>query len=169
MKLSKRFVLIIAAMAVLVTSFCIARGVIAAQAEEATTRAWVMCKPGDWVNVREWGSRSAVSLGRLEAGDDFRVTGRTRDGWAEAEVSLEESTGWIFAGYIVFEEPVCWGGKAFPIASNGRVACRKHIGGDRVAWVVDGSTVQVFYAADGWAVTNRGWIRSEFIDWGAAD
>lgn len=169
MKLRKRIVATIAAMAALVTSFCIARGVIAEQAAEVTTRAWVMCRPGDWVNVREWGSRSAASLGRLEAGDDFRVTGRTRDGWAEAEVSLEESTGWIYAGYIVFEEPVCWGGKAFPIRSNGRVACRKHIGGDRIAWVVDGSTVQVFYAADGWAVTNRGWIRSEFIDWGAQE
>ena len=157
---------------ILTAAFCVTSAVLRARAESMTVQAWILCKPAmngkpaDYIHVRETPSRKADSIGRLECGDPIRVTGKTKDGWAEVEISLEESTGWVFAPYIVFEEPEHYGGREFSILTNGRVACRKYPGGDRVGWVTDGTKVKVYAVADGWSITNRGFIMSEYIDFG---
>ena len=137
-----------------------------ADADNDTLTCWVMCKPGDYIHIREWPGRNAVVLGRLECGDSFETTGRTKDGWAEVACSLEDTRGWIYSGYLVFEEPVQLGeyGKTCTISANGRVACRKWADGPRRAWTVNGSTVKVYAYASDWALTSKGWIRTEYID-----
>jgi hypothetical protein len=55
-------------------------------------------------------------------------------------------------------------GKTCTISANGRVACRKWADGPRRAWTVNGSTVKVYAYASDWALTSKGWIRTEYID-----
>lgn len=135
------------------------------KAEAEGTEAWIMCQPGDWVHARTSPSRKGGSLGRLETGDMIHINGRSRDGYMRAvQLSLEESEGWIFGGYIVTEKPADKGGAWYRVKSSGRVAARKYIEGPRRCWVVDGSMVQVWYTADGWAVTSKGYIKTEFLE-----
>ena len=53
-----------------------------------------------------------------------------------------------------------------PVAKK-QVACRRWIGGPQVEghpWIRNGETCQVFVMADGWAVTSRGYIKSEWLE-----
>jgi len=138
-----------------------------AGAEDCLSTAYVMCKPGEghYVNVRATPSTNGAEIGRLESGDWFRTDGESRNGWIRC-YGVGECAGWIYSGFVVTEEPrtimenyVC--------TSNGRVACRRWIGGPQVdgaKWIKNGSTVTVFYIADDWACTSRGYIRAEFLE-----
>ena len=140
---------------------------ITAEADAGTSTAWILCQPGDWVNVRRRASTRSESLGRLETGDTVRITGKTKDGFAHALVSLEEAEGWVFGGYLVFDEPVPMDGRTATVRSSGRVACRKCVEGGRRCWVNDGDQVSVFYRTAEWCVTNKGFIKTEYLEVGA--
>lgn len=138
----------------------------AARAEAQTITCWILCKPGSQVNARRTPDKRGDIVGFLEAGDDFRTTGETRNGFVRAIGIGEYGEAWIYCGYVVTEKPsevyenhVC--------VSNRRVACRRWVDGPKVQgspWITNGSTVTVFLVADGWACTSRGYIRSEFLE-----
>ena len=143
-----------------------------ARAEETTElQCWVMCrptigdKPGDYVNLRLWASKDTSTCGFLEAGDTFHTDGKTRNGFVHV-LDRGDADCWIFAGYVVFEEPklilenyVC--------VSRGRVAIRKWIDGPQNGahpWLRTGSEVFVYYIAGDWAYTSKGFIQSQYLE-----
>ena len=135
-----------------------------ARAEDKLTEAWVLCQPDSWVNIRESASSRGTYAGRLLSGDRIWVDGRTKNGFAHCDnMSNEAGEGWVHAGFIVFEEPAEVE-KVCRIQSNGRVACRRTIDGVRRCWIVNGSEVYVYKIAGEWAVTNKGFIQSKYID-----
>ena len=147
----------------LALSYSITTGILTAQAEDQTTKAWIICQPKDYVNARlAPGTRSEI-VGRFDAGDVIWVTGRTKNGFAEIDASLEVDRAWVHAGYIVFDEPEYQGGETFTVQANGRVAARKRIAGDRRCWLEDGSKVRVWWLSDEWAVTDKGFVKAEFL------
>jgi len=166
MKLTKNMKRIIAA------ALLLALGAIAfsletvrniAAADEQTVEAWIMCGPDDYVHCRRMAGKNGEIIGRLETGYRLQLDGKTKKGWAHCtDLGLEMTDGWVYSGYIVFAEPV-WYDRELMINAPGRVACRKCIDGDRTGWVIDGSFVHVFWAADGWAVTDRGYIQTRYI------
>lgn len=132
--------------------------------ERDTVTAWVICQPGDYVNARARPTTKSESIGRLETGDAVELDGETKDGFAHSDpIHMENGDGWIHAGYLVFDEPEWKAGALYRVDANGRVACRKYIDGPRRCWVVDGSHVQVFWLTAEWAVTNKGFIRTEYL------
>ena len=74
----------------------------------------------------------------------------------------EEETGWISQRYIVYDEPHPMDA-VMVITSEGRVACRKWIGGKIIRWMQDGERVHVFCMSNEWAVTEYGFIRCEYL------
>ena len=162
MKLTRKILALLAAFA-LIASVIFASGI--SWAEDGTTTMWILCQPGDYVHARSGPSTRRESLGRLVTGDHVEVDGQTKDGFAHvARLCLEEDVGWIYAGYLIEEEPKDAKGMVYTISANGRVACRKYIDGPRRCWVVDGSQVKVYGYTSQWAVTNKGFIRTEFVD-----
>ena len=167
MKLTKRLKLIVLA-AVMISLSAVAMGIrdsqIRAWAEDYTTECWILCAPGSYVNCRPTPSKRGESIGRMETGYRLEVDGRTKDGYAHVVgLGLEQTEGWVSVNYIVFVEPR-WVDADTAVISNGRVACRKYQDGPRTGWVVNGSTAHVYWVADGWAVTNKGWIRTEYLE-----
>lgn len=130
----------------------------------ADLQVWVICQPGDEVNVRARATRKSESLGRLTTGDAVLFDGTTRDGFCRVKVPLEEPEGWIHAGYLSTEKPVDMGGALYEVRASGRVAARKYIHGPRRCWVVDGSLVNVYWMAGEWAVTSKGFIQAEYLE-----
>ena len=153
--------------ALLVIVFCMGYGLTrAAQGEAGTAEAWVICKPGDFVNARETATKKGMLAGRLEPGDRFETDGETRNNFMHIiESSFEAEEAWVHAGYVVDEEPERINRECV-IAAEGRVACRKYIDGPRRAWARPGTTVTVYWWTSQWCVTNKGFIRSEYIDTG---
>ena len=137
-------------------------------AEEKPLTCWVMCKPGSYVSVRRSPQKNAMTVGRLDPCDKFETDGKTKNGYLHA-IGIDVADGgegWIHSGYVVTEEPEA-AFEQYYCSSLSRVACRRWISGPRVenyGWIVNGSTVQVFYRTEEWSCTNRGYIKSEFLE-----
>lgn len=139
-------------------------GLLAAgAAEEMDERetVWVLCNPKSFVNLREHPSGRSCVAGRAECGDAFITDGVKEKGFLHVIASVEAGDCWISERYIVYEEPQRIG-ETRVIESTGRVASRAYIGGRRNRWLRNGDEVKVYWMAE-WAVTNKGFIRSEFI------
>ena len=156
----RKIIPFVLACVVLFTSvFMLWQNHLAASAEDSFVTCWVMCKPGSRVNVRR--TPGGAEIGYLECGDWFET-----DGWIRCYGIGEYGEGWVWCGYVATEEPEQIG-RQYRVASNGRVIIRKWMNGPKVdgkGYLVNGSTVQVFAMADGWAVTNRGYIMEEYLE-----
>ena len=138
-------------------------GVSGAKAEEAY-RAYVICQPGDYVNARINPSTRSNSIGRYESGDSFWTDGKKRNGFLHVvNATLESSEAWIYAGYVCYETPQYINQKA-TVVSNGRLAARKTIDGKVRCWLKNGNEVTVYWMTDDWCVTNRGFIRTQYLE-----
>jgi hypothetical protein len=137
-------------------------------AEDYTSDAWIICKPGDYVNVREKPAKNGEIIGRFDCGDKFRTDWEVKNGFVHVFVSLEETEGWIHEGYVSAWEPEWKNGETATIIGDGRVACRRWQDGPRIdgraGWVQPGTQIQVFYWTPEWCVTNRGYIRTEYLE-----
>ena len=159
----KAMYIILAVVAVIV--FALAWWTISDAEEDGMVKCWILCKPGSQVNVRRVPTKNGMEVGRLECGDWFMTDGSSADGWIRCYGIGEYGEGWVYSGYVVTEEPVKVYERYTCIAKS-RVACRKWIGGPQTSlpWLKNGSDVDVFCMADGWAVTSRGYIRSEWLE-----
>ena len=163
------WILVIACAALFIAVFPAVRRATEAKADGQLTTCWVMCRPGDYVNVRVSASRKSRQAGYLECGDSFLTDGYSRNGFIRVYSVGEGSEAWIYSGYVVTEKPEKIGATYVCVAKK-RVACRKWIGGPQVEgrpWLRNGETCQVFLMADGWAVTSRGYIKSEWLEMSA--
>ena len=155
------------ALRVILVAVIIAAGVIlTARAEDG--QRWVLCKPGDHVNLRmepRKGNGSAI-VGWLECGDSFQTDGTKKDGWLRV-LDRGDCECWIYSGYVVTEEPEAVNENYVCVARKW-VACRRWVDGPQIkgklGWLHNGSNVSVFYIAGEWAVTSRGYIRAEWLE-----
>ena len=159
----KGFVTIIGVLAVVIMA--LTGWAIGGAEENETVKCWILCKPGSQVNVRRTPSKKSEQVGYLEVGDWFRTNGESKNGYIRCYDIGEYGEGWIYSGYVVTEEPVQVYEQYVCVAKK-RVACRKWIGGPQTSmpWLKNGSDVSVFYIADGWAITSRGYIQSEWLE-----
>ena len=140
-------------------------GSLRAEAEARTITAWILCQPNDYVNARQAPGTRSECVGRLECGDVFEIDGREKNGFFHApDFPSENGEAWVYSGYIALEKPENADGKICTIRSSGRVACRKWIEGPRRCWVIDGSEVRVYSYTRNWAVTNKGFIQTQYIE-----
>ena len=155
----------IALRGIVVALIVLAVVLFAARAEETTIRCWVMCQPGDRVNLRMGPSKNSRSVGWLECGDGFQTDGESRNGWIRV-LDAGDCECWIYCGYVVTEEPEAVFENYVVVAKN-KLACRRWVDGPQVTgreWLKNGTSVQVFYTAEGWAVTNLGYMKTEWLE-----
>ena len=136
-----------------------------AGAEDSLAKCWILCKPGDYVNVRRTPSKNAMPVGSLECGDWFLTDGRSADGWIRCYGIGEYGEGWIWCGYVAETEPEIVM-ETYACVAPGRVACRKWMGGPKTSnpWMKNGSIVTVYAIAGEWACTARGFVRAEYLE-----
>ena len=159
---SRLLIAIIAALIILCSYLILTDIGLAEDYEEEYVKVWVLCQPDSWVNVREFAKKSSEEVAMGEAGDWFYSDMVKRRGFLHVFGSFEAGEGWISLGYVVFDEPEAINETCF-IESNGRVACRRSIGGDKRCWVYCDDDVIVYWASVEWSVTNKGFIKTEFI------
>ena len=125
------------------------------------TEGWVLCV--DYVNVRPFPNRKGEPLGRFESGDKVYLDGRKRNGFLHIIDTGLESDGWIYAGYIVYDEPIAVYQNA-TIVSKARLAARKCVNGKRSRWLKPLATVKVYWWSDEWSVTSCGYLKTKFLE-----
>ncbi|MBP5727102.1 MAG: hypothetical protein J6Y48_08530 [Clostridia bacterium] len=142
----------------------IAIGATVCHGEEPLATCYAMCKPGSRISVRMEPRKTAIETGFLECGDSFQTDGESVDGWIRC-IGIGEG-GWVYSGYVVTEKPQKIGEK-YECTANKQVACRKWMSGPQIEerpWMKRGQICEVFVMADGWAVTSRGYIKSEYLE-----
>ena len=161
----EKIVAAVALIALLIVA-TVAITVSACKGEDALVKCWVMCKPGNYVNVRRVPSKSGMEVGYLDAGDWFETDAVSADGFIRCYDIGEYGEGWVYCGYVVTEEPEVIN-ETYVCCAPKRVACRRWMNGPQVSgcpWLVNLSTVYVYYIADGWACTNQGYIKAEYLE-----
>lgn len=133
---------------------------------EEEIECWILCQPNSYVNARIFASGRSTIVGRLECGDKIYTDGVEKKGFLHCFANTESSDCWIHKGYIVFSEPHVPFIRDTQIISNGRVAARRTINGKRRCWLRDGQKIKVYMMSDEWAVTNKGFVKTEYIDQG---
>ena len=160
---TRRVLLILAAVIIAGGIFHAQYAWVSARADEQLATCWIMCKPGSYVTIRSTPGKNGQVNGYLDSGDSFQTDGESKDGWISC---CSGEGGWVYCGYVVTEKPQIVG-ERYICAAKKQVACRKWMGGPQIdgrPWLRNGEFVQVFLMADGWAITNRGYIRSEWLD-----
>lgn len=160
MKHYERMFLVLVLLAVTILVVWALLAVTEAKAEED---GYVICAPGDYVNIRGGPGRRSPVIGRYETGDRITLDGKRKNGYLHCVgLALEESEGWIHAGYVVRDKPE-WLDVGAEIISKGRLAARKNVDGRRMRWLKRGATVHVYWWSEAWCVTNCGYVRSEYL------
>lgn len=134
---------------------------------EEEIECWILCQPDSWVNARINPSKKSDTLGRLECGDRVFTDGKKKNGFIHVTgLRFEMGEGWVKTGYIVYDEPYKPEFYETEIKSNGRVQARKTVNGKRRCWLKNGQKIKVYMMTDEWAVTNKGYVKSKFINTG---
>lgn len=134
---------------------------IFAHADTITEEVWVLCEPKGTVNIRS--SPGGMVFGGTTCGAKMWTDNKQKAGFLHVlDLAAEQETGWISGRYIVYDEPHEVNA-VMVIDSDGRVACRKWIGGKVKGWLYDGDPVTVYWMSNTWAVTDKGYIMSEFL------
>lgn len=126
---------------------------------------WILCQPDSWVYARMNPKKKSMELGRLECGEMVLTDGITKNGFIHVyDLHFEMAEGWVSKGYIVYDEPFKPNNIEAQIKSNGRVQARKTINGKRRCWVKNGQSIEVYMMSKEWSVTNKGFIKTKFIE-----
>lgn len=129
---------------------------------DETFTAWIICQPGDFVNAREKPSRKSRECGFFEGGYPVTTDGVIRNGFLRC-YGFETGVAWVHTGYVVYDEPEQVEITAYSVA-RGRLAARKYIGGKRRCWIKVNEDLTVYWISDEWCVTNRGFVRTEYLE-----
>lgn len=121
---------------------------------------YVLCQPNSFVYVREFPKKGAEVAGRVELGWELETDGIRKNGFLL--VYGFEGEAWINAGFVT-EYPVTVFKAKTHIHSKGRVACRRSINGTRRQWLKNGSEVVIYAFADDWAITDKGFIQTQYL------
>ena len=128
---------------------------------------WILCQPDSFVYARTSPKKTSMELGRLECGDHVYTDGIIRHGFLHVYgLTFEMSEGWVHKGYVVYDEPYKPAVYETQIVSNGRVNARRTINGKRRCWLKDGESIKVYMVSDEWATTNKGFVKTKYIDLG---
>ena len=115
------------------------------------------------LNVRSNPSLGSHIYGRLFTGDAVQVV-KTYHEWCYLEgLYSEEGCGWISSKYIVNDPVTQMDNAPAVVHSNGRVAIRDSVDGKRISWANSGDVVYVYGTSDSWTVTNRGYIKTQYL------
>ena len=164
----KRIALSLFVLVLLFAVYHIALGRCEAETESKLITVWALCKPGEGnqVWVRSSPHKGNNIDGWVEVGDSFYTDGKNSNGFLHVYGAGDAGEGWIYSGYVSTEEPVEVNEQYVCVALK-RVACRRWISGpqaENYGWLANGSNVFVYWMTSTWAVTNKGFIQSEWLE-----
>ena len=124
---------------------------------------WVLCQPQSYVSLRCGAGKTKGYIGGASCGSKMLTDGKIKNGFLHVyDLHAEDSSGWISIRYIVYDEPIELM-EQMKIVSDGRVAARSWINGKIIKWLKNDDVITVYWASDEWSITNKGYIKSEFI------
>lgn len=123
---------------------------------------FILCDPKTPVNVRISPDNRATVVGRLDFGDYAESDGKQKNGFVHVFAG-DAGDGWIHSGYVVEDPPERVNARG-SVTANGRVMSRNRIDGKRKQWLEVGDEVRVYALSEEWAVTSKGYIKTQYLE-----
>ena len=123
---------------------------------------FIICNPNSYVCVRNSPKKGNNETGRFDCGDYVRSDGVKKNGYLHI-TEVMEGDGWIYAGNVVEDQPVIEKQK-MRVNSNSNVICRRSVNGKKVGILTNGDVVTVYARSEKWAVTDKGYIMTEYLE-----
>lgn len=131
--------------------------------EDDKTEIYVLCHPDSYVNVRSYPGRKGEVLGRLEVGYQLYTDNVIKNGYIHCvDMSLEDTEGWIYKGYIIYDEPVEINTDTNVLKN--KVIARKYVDGDKRCYVKKDDILTVYWSGYEWSITSKGYIRTDLLN-----
>lgn len=137
-----------------------------AEAEAEETKAYILCNPESYVNIRVIPNKNGIVSARYLCGDEVTLDGKKKGDWMHVVNAHGESPeGWVHRLYVcescvvVLDEEQ----KATTNAKNVRV--RNGVNGKILKRVKKGTEVRIMVISMDWCLTNKGYIKTECLDW----
>lgn len=131
---------------------------------EGEREVFIFCNPKTPVMIRETPKKGAPETGRLDFGDYVWTDGIKKNGFLHVLGVTEAGEGWIFSGYITEDQPEKLENARAYIAATGRVMSYRWINGRKNGWLNVCDEVKVFALSNEWAYTNKGYIRTKYLE-----
>lgn len=128
----------------------------------ADSLIFILCDPKTPVNVRRSPGKGTKITGQLDFGDWVETDGEEKNGFIHVYAG-DAGEGWIHSGYVVTDKPERVKARA-SVTATGRVKTYNRIGGKRSHWLDVGDEVKVLAMSEEWAVTNKGYIRTKYLE-----
>ncbi len=152
----KVFMTIVAVVVVIVCAILVA--IESAHGEDY----FILCRPGSKVNIRDRATKDSTVIAWIECGQRVHADGKEKNGFVHVtNLPAEETEGWIYAGYLVDEEPRIRTHRAE--VWEGDVIARSCVNGKALRKLKEGKTVTVYAMTNRWAVTNKGFIMCDWL------
>lgn len=144
---------------------CVLIAILACSAAFAEDeRVFIFCNPETSVNVRFKPKKGSEIVGRLEFGDWVETDGKKSNGFIHVYGIGEYGEGWIFAGYVVQDPPEKTEKVYASIGASGRVMSYRWVNGKKNGWLNVCDQVTILGMSDEWAITNKGYIRTKYLE-----
>lgn len=127
-------------------------------------RVFILCNPKTPVIVRKMPKKGSAEAGRLDFGDEVWTDGRKKNGYLHVIGITEGGDGWVFAGNTIQDKPERLTGARANVASTGRVMSYRWVKGKKRGWIDNGTQVTVYAVSEEWAVTNKGYIKTKYLE-----
>jgi hypothetical protein len=101
-------------------------------------------------------------VGRCDGGDEILTDGYVKNGFLRC-YGFESVEAWIFAGYVVYDKPE-WVNRIGYSVSKATLNVRRFIDGKVIHKLKNLAEVVVYWLSDEWCVTNKGFIKTKYLE-----
>lgn len=157
--------LIILVFWVLLTLALILIGLINPVTAEADRMGFVLCDPDSTVNLRFEPRKTGTAIAYLECGDALILDGKQKGEWLHV-VTGDENGAWVHKGYIVGIKVTI---DTFEAQAKTKVRTRNQVNGRLTGTVKKGQKVTVYAYSEECCFTNRGYIKTKYLEGVPAD
>ena len=123
---------------------------------------FIICNPKSYVCVRNTPKKGGREAGRFDCGDYIITDGIERNGFLHILGGFEGDS-WIYKGNVVPDQPIIEQ-QQMRSNSNRNVICRRCVKGKKVGMLKTGDTVTVYAMSEEWAVTDKGYVMTKFLE-----
>lgn len=127
-------------------------------------QVFVFCNPKTPVNIRKTPKKGGEVSGQLDFGDPVLTDGKKKNGFLHVYGVTEDGEGWIFAGYVIDDQPVRMERARATVSATGRVMTYRWVKGLKNGYVDLCTDVEVLAWSEDWAVTDHGYIRTKYLE-----
>ena len=126
---------------------------------------YVICHPKSFVWARSKPKYGAEKIAYFDVGDEVLTDGKKMGKWLHVFPTCEAGEGWLYMGYVVYDEPIVYKDGMEATTTHKNVLARRNIDGKINKKLKKNAELKIYVLTDEWAVTNLGFIKSKFLTW----